>query len=223
MTHKPIKDELTITWNTKCSCYGFNLPARVSCPGVEERMKDPRAICNFCYAHASCWQFKKPKEIIYRNLKYVTTHPAPEINAALLRVLNEIPDGQNRYFRFFGSGDIVNKELMDALYKTAWDMPHIKMWVPTQNLEAYAILTSVYRLPPNLTVRLTAMRVNDPAPGIGLTTYTDTCPPRHYPCPGECEGCRVCWDKPKVPVAFKMHGSAITMAKLRRARELGKW
>lgn len=222
MSHEPIRNDLTISWSEKCSCYSLNLPARISCPGVAERMKDPKSICWFCYAWSSNFRLPASAKILNANLKFIKLNGYTASAIALDRVISFIPRKHRGYFRFFGSGDIPTDQFAMAILHVAASNPDVWFWLPTQNRSVYDRL--LYgNDKKNLAIRLSTPRINDTAPRGGSCVFTDRPPAKHFVCKGDCIKCRECWLSPKTRIAFPFHGSNATVKQLAKARKIGKW
>ena len=209
---------LTFTWNEKCSCYQFNLPPVQSCPGVGRRLKNPMAICNYCYAkYGRFGQAPRSREILQKNWEAVQEPHLgklyPKFLAGLYRATKNC-----KFFRWFGCGDIANDNLLKTIISSARAFPEVSFWCPTQT-GALSRAT-----PPNLSLRNTARDIGHEAPAGGHATLLpeQKSLPGHYICPGKCEGCRKCWEpwNPKTRIAFPFHGSASLMQKFNKARRI---
>ena len=208
---------LTFTWNQKCDCYQFNLPPRLSCPGVEERLKNPRSICNYCYAKLGRFgQMKSSQVILQKNLKKVLATQEALLVLDFISPMGKFLQGQE-YFRWFGCGDIINRKLNNVIVTLAYVFPKVKFWCPTQTTESLAFWE-------NLAIRQSATCIGDPAPPGGHCTLLpgQKAPRGTFTCPGKCGPCRRCWEpwSPKQRIAFPFHGSACLMAKLKKARRI---
>jgi len=206
---------LTFTWNQKCSCYQFNLPPVLSCPGVTERLKNPKSICNYCYAkYGRFGQDPRARKILETNWRTVSLLWEEKLLTAFLKCFRKLPAGA-KFFRWFGCGDIVSQKMFNILNRIAYEIPSILFWCPTQTYPAGIA---------NLIIRNTQPLIGRPAPAGGHTTLLpeQKSMKGHYVCPGECEGCRKCWQawKPETRIAFPFHGSACLMAKFNKARRI---
>jgi len=214
---KSIKGKVNLSWNKKCSCYQFSLPARRSCPGVEERMKNPMSVCNFCYACNSHWDYPAAKAFLEHNYKWVAGHACYVMMLEeFLESFDQIPEKHKKYFRFFGSGDVMTLELGLMIISLAEMRPETKFWLTTHDAGFWDSILDC--CPVNLSVLLSSDNVDDPAMDWGATVVSGEPPAGYYKCPGKCETCRVCWDANPPKVAFQIHGSACTMAKYKRAK-----
>lgn len=211
---KPITvSGLTFTWNKKCNCYQFSLPPRLSCPGVGERLKNPRSICNYCYAYyGRLGQMKTAMKTLQDNLQTVKKMRKGLLCLDFMGAFTQLQKG-SKYFRWFGCGDIVYEKLHDVMFTLAWVFPKIQFWCPTQTHGYPGFLD-------NLAIRETQPLIGLPAPAGGHTTLLpeQKSLPGHFICPGKCDPCRACWDKKVSRIAFPFHGSACLMARFKKMR-----
>jgi hypothetical protein len=212
---------LTFTWNNKCSCYQFNLPPVQSCPGVVKRLRDPRSICNYCYAkYGRFGQMEASQRILQRNLEIVREGHLDRIYPKFLAGLSKATE-KIKFFRWLGWGDVINYNFRSVIFSSALAFPEVQFWCPTQNRDMDALSR---RASGNLAVRFTQTVMGHPAPAGGHTTLLpgQKSLPGHFVCPGKCERCRKCWEPwdPKTRIAFPFHGSNMLIAKLNKARRL---
>jgi hypothetical protein len=127
-----------------------------------------------------------------------------------------------RYFRFFDAGDLQSVEMLRAINTIAANVPDWSFWVPTKEVGILAefrklIDSGEVKLAKNLTIRLSAARVDDNVKrryGFQAsrvrskhsklkTNKTGNCPA--YTQGGKCMDCRACWDR-KIPViTYPLH------------------
>ena len=219
---KSIKQgNLTLTWNKKCGCFQFSLPPRLSCPGVEERLKNPKSICQFCYAfNGRSGQIKTAKVLLRKNYLFTSTNTLHQhilaFEVLLDKAVQKVP-----YFRWFGCGDICSARMLDTMRIVARVFSRTHFWCPTQTPISHAMRME---LPKNLVIRQSATCIGDPAPPGGHCTLLpgQKAPRGTFTCPGKCGPCRKCWEpwKPETRIAFPFHGSACLMAKFKKARRI---
>lgn len=116
-------------------------------------------------------------------------------------------------FRVHDSGDLFSPSYADLWARICQALPHVKFWLPTRQWRSRNghMLAALRRLAalPNVAVRPSALKFNDPAPVIdgldaGTTASTDgfTCPAPAQD--NECRDCRACWQK-DVVVSYRKH------------------
>jgi hypothetical protein len=86
----------------------------------------------------------------------------------------------------------------------------VKHWLPTREYEAVRACKN--EIPPNLTVRVSATRIDGAPPGWWPTTSTVTSGKERgegiCPAPengGGCGECRECWERETLNVAYRLH------------------
>jgi hypothetical protein len=121
------------------------------------------------------------------------------------------PATDPKYFRWFDSGDLQSVKHLDIICNIAKGTPGIKHWLPTQE---YRIVLEYLRfndLPPNLTVRLSGVNLNQARPGLerwlekypslvhsavsstGKLEGFKSCPAKQQD--NKCQDCRACWSR----------------------------
>ena len=221
---------LTFTWNQKCDCYQFNLPPRQSCPGVKERLRDPRSICSYCYAYYGRFgQMASAQKILQKNLRLVTKRTLAELIRDFVIAFGQMKSSQ-KYFRWFGCGDVLSRKMALLIIEMANIYSGTRFWCPTQtDWFEYGAEGQGLRLwwPKNLIVRRTSGIIGNLAPAGGHATLLPEQKKLrgHFICPGKCDPCRRCWEpwKPETRIAFPFHGSACLMAKFKKARRIHKF
>jgi predicted metal-binding protein len=216
---KTQKSRIVLSWLKKCSCYQFGLPARLSCPGVVGRCKNPKAVCRYCYAFFGRFtQNPRARDNLFRNFRAIAGSNRSQIVEVFSEAFLKIPEKKREFFRWFGSGDVATRELGNAIVDIAAVFPGTKFWCPTQNV-VFWNKTQGLKLPVNLAIRYTQPLLDTPAKaGEHMTLLPETpLPAGHFLCPGACEGCRHCWEKTE-PVAFRFHGNAVLTNRLQREK-----
>lgn len=164
----------------------------------------PGTVCSHCYALKGRYLFpavQRKLEERYRGMFHPLWVPAM---AFLVRW------HADRHFRWFDSGDVQGKTHLRNIAAVCRQTRDVLHWLPTR--EADAVRACAGELPDNLTVRLSANRVDGPPPAWWPTTSTvvsgqdsgdGVCPAPDQD--GACDDCRGCWD-PGVPnVAYRRH------------------
>ena len=112
------------------------------------------------------------------------------------------------YHRWFDSGDLQNKAMLDNIIEVCKRTPNVKHWLPTQERD---IIKGV-DTPPNLVIRLSGSKVNGRAPNADNTS---TVFDKHgepigqeclaYTRGNNCGDCRACWDPKVNNVSYRKH------------------
>jgi hypothetical protein len=154
------------------------------------------------------------------------------------RALSAIAPGESRarsvpldhgYFRIHDSGDFWREDYLHEWSEVAARFPDVRFWGPTRQW-VFPKWRAIYARPRagNLVLRPSALHLDDPAPRVpGLASGSSVgpsvdgawdCPAyRHDEHTCASAGCRVCWERPDVPVNYKPHGG-FTAEKLHQLR-----
>jgi hypothetical protein len=196
------------------ACPGFNLPAVEACPAYLACMAADRgtgnAICRRCYAQRSRYTWASVKNALRRRWDWWIATPPLKRAEELAKAVKA--EGYPRYFRCYDSGDLcLNAE--DTWLKFADLLPETRVWIPTRTWCLPERLDHLRRLSahPGIIVRPSALCFGDRAPDLPGLSAGSSAPVEgqhplmvaDYVCPGGCGDCRVCWESPRTPVAYK--------------------
>ena len=133
--------------------------------------------------------------------------------------------GNDRYFRWFDSGDMYSVELAEKILQVMTLTPWVKHWLPTRMVKFAKFKDVIKRMQSlkNVMVRFSSdsikgeyvaglhgsVIVSDPE---ALPAGVTLC--RAYEHEGKCSGCRACYDKTVSVIAYPAHGQK--MAKVIR-------
>lgn len=198
---------LKLSYTSKLHCPAFGLPSWKTCPVKGE-------ICRVaCYAHYGMGRMTNVASALESNLQHIQGQ-----NRNARDLLAIIPEGIE-YFRWFWSGDCPNAGMARDIVTVALSRPDTKFWVATRTY-----FFDRLELPENLVVRRSSEKMDDATISNGATTVLTpgtSCPSHVWECPGECgvpstRNCRICWEFPTVPVAYRFHGSAVARLQLNK-------
>jgi hypothetical protein len=193
----------------------WSLEARETCPGsINPETGDLVPACAGCYAVGGNYRFanvKAPREENREDWKR-EDWVSDMINA--LR--------NDRYFRWFDSGDMYDARLAKKIYLVMLNTPNVQHWLPTR-MHKFAkfkgILAAMDALP-NVVVRRSSDSVTgefDPRVH-GSTIVPDTSPRQGVTLchaatnNGQCGPCRACYSKDVPVIGYLAHGR--TMSKV---------
>jgi hypothetical protein len=123
----------------------------------------------------------------------------------------------DRYFRWFDSGDMYSVELAEKILAVMQATPWVKHWLPTRMAKFPKfsdVLTRMCHLS-NVMVRFSADSVDgsytEGVHGSCIVPDPSTVPEgatlcRAYEHEGKCNGCRACYDKTVKVIAYPAHG-----------------
>jgi len=185
---------------SKMPGYAYNLPAW-ECKVGSKLAKVPGSVCHGCYALKGRYRFPNVKEAMYRRLASITRPDWARTMAG------DINARKSRFFRWHDSGDVQSVKHLLKIFHVCRLTPDVAHWLPTREA---GILSKIPqdRVPRNLTIRLSATKVDAPAPKSWHLTSTVVTTGRTCPAPdqdNECKTCRACWDKSIQNVAYGKH------------------
>jgi len=210
---------------SKMPCYGYSLPAS-SCPLGSQLATLSGTVCEGCYASKGAYAWATVQQALERRLTIVRACEGDPIAAerwieAFARVLNARADRgssahDSGYFRWHDSGDLLGTWHLGMICGVAARTPRVRHWLPTRELPTVReYFRSMGGVPSNLTVRVSANRVDAPAPRVdgvaGSTVHSgDAVPAGAVECPAryqrnECGDCRQCWDPGVLAISYHKH------------------
>ena len=186
---------------SKMPGYAYNLPTHACIVGTKLRAV-PGSTCFDCYAHErGRYRFSNVKEALNRRLAAIHK-PGWALNMAA-----DINARKSRFFRWHDSGDVQSVKHLLKIFQVCKLTPDVAHWLPTREAGLLSKIPAD-RVPRNLTIRLSATKVDGPAPGSWHLTSTVVTAGRTCPAPdqgNECKSCRACWDKNIKNIAYGKH------------------
>lgn len=189
----------------------WSLEARKTCPGAFAEKGELVPACQGCYATQGNYRYPNVREPrAYNKEDWKRDNWVQD----MVRELDN-----DRYFRWFDSGDVYHPELARKIFQVMQQTPWIKHWLPTRShkiAKIYPILEAMKTLP-NVSVRYSSDNVDGSYDKIhGSTilpfatkkTKAKVC--EAYKHEGKCKGCRACWDKSVPVIGYVAHGRTMT-------------
>ena len=205
---------------SKMPCHGYSLPAS-ACQRGSALAKVPGSVCASCYALKGRYTFGNVQAALERRLAALRAseeawpnQPAESywtlVLAAAIRATGD------RYFRWHDSGDLQSQWHLSAIAAVCQATPDVAHWLPTrENRLVRQWLATGRTLPANLTVRVSATHIDEPAGRrsavpAGCQTSGVVSDPAHATCPASiahtaCGQCRACWDRSMPHVTYLKH------------------
>jgi hypothetical protein len=194
----------------KMPCRSWSLEAKNTCPGsIDTNTKELVDACKGCYAATGNYRFPNVKKPRIHNKE---DWKQSDWVAVMVKELDN-----DRYFRWFDSGDVYHPELAKKMYQVMVSTPWVKHWLPTRSHKLKRILPILekMKLLPNVMVRYSSDSVrgefNKDIHGSAIvgedqldTKGVTIC--HAYTNEGKCGDCRACWDKSVSTVAYVQHG-----------------
>ena len=190
--------------------YSYNLPA-TRCNVGSKLVKVPGSVCNGCYALKGRYRFPNVKEALERRYQAAKNNPGWIYGMVYL-----IQATKHKEFRWHDAGDLIDLQHLLRIFEVCKLTPDVKHWLPTREAQ---ILSNIdpRMVPDNLIIRLSATKVDGPAPKSWpwtSTVVTDVIGPptatvgARCPAPMQgnaCQDCRACWDPETKNVAYGIH------------------
>ena len=203
---------------SKMPCKSFSLQAGMHCPGMINSNGNVIDVCRGCYALKGMYRFpvvKASRQHNYENLNH------PDWVNIMVDLI-----GNDKYFRWFDSGDFVSVQMVENVFKVIARTPNTKHWIPTKldsNINSkykeinQAINCLLVDLP-NCMVRFSSPSNNGeyeqehgstviPEDLVKLfkekSSDISICPSKANA--GKCGDCRKCWNKSIPVIAYIRH------------------
>lgn len=195
----------------------WSLVARDTCPGSINRDGSLVPACAGCYAVGGNYRYPNVKMPRVENRDdWKRDGWVADMVAALQN---------DRFFRWFDSGDMYAIALAEKIYDVMRATPHVRHWLPTRmhKFPKFADVLARMQSLPNVMVRPSSDSVTgEYVPGMHGSTIVpsiDAVPEGATLCHaanngGKCGPCRACYSKDVAVVAYVAHGRS--MAKVVR-------
>jgi hypothetical protein len=182
----------------KMPCYSINLPA-TECKTGTKLARVPGTTCHGCYALKGRYRFGPVKKAMARRMEALLH---PQWTVAMIALMKGF-----KHFRWHDSGDLQSVTHFKNILNVAKATPDTQHWLPTRESGLMKLIDPDV-IPKNLRIRLSATKVNGPAPKwwpwtSTVSTTTKTCPAPDQG--GKCRSCRACWDRSVSNVVYAKH------------------
>lgn len=201
---------------SKMPGFAYSIPAK-ECNVGGKMHKVEGSTCEKCYALKGRYMFPNVQKALYRRLQAIDD---PQWVDAMAFLINK-RSAKHPFFRWHDSGDIQSVSHLEKIVEVCNKTPQVKHWIPTReyvkvgNREpiVQSFLDKGGVIPDNLTVRLSALMNNGPAPTAiakKIGVQTSTVSTAGFSCPASLQGnvcgdCRACWDKSVENITYKKH------------------
>lgn len=206
-----------LSFTDKMPCASYNLPAD-ACKAGSKLRHVKGSVCSKCYARRNRYTFPSVRTSLWR---HYASLEHPDWAEAMAFLINRQPV---KFFRFHDSGDIADREHLDAMVEVALRCPGVGFWVPT--LEVKTIKDRFgpgrRRMPSNMNVRISTAMVGERPykhveelrrgePGVSMSMVSKEPGEDCFKCPATwtkskvCGECRACWSRDVSIVCYKPH------------------
>lgn len=200
---------IKISKTSKINSRSWSLEAINTCPASRDSYGNLVPACQGCYATTGNYR--------YPNVKAPRQHNKHDWKRAewCADMIAELDN--DRYFRWFDSGDMYSLGLAEKILEVMQSTPHCNHWLPTRmhKFSKFKNILAKMEALPNVVVRKSSDSVHGGTID-GLTTSTIIPTPAHatsdmivceaYERAGKCGTCRACWNKDIKTIAYPAHG-----------------
>ena len=182
----------------KMPCYSINLPA-TECKTGSKLAQVPGTVCYDCYALKNRYRMPIQQNAMGRRLGAIT-HPL------WVQAMTALITG-HKYFRWHDSGDLQSVQHLKNIFEVCKNTPDTQHWLPTREAGLMRLMDPEV-VPKNLIIRVSATKVNGPAPRWWPWTSTVSTKSKTCPAPdqgGKCRSCRSCWSRDIQNVTYAQH------------------
>jgi len=199
----------------ECERLGLPVPPVMGCAVGGRMSAIVGTTCYQCYADGR-GQYGAPSVRHGQTLRLVGCYN-PRWTEAMIRLIGHYCGGDDAYFRWHDSGDLLGYWHLEAIATIAAALPDVRFWLPTR--EAMLVVRFIREhghFPSNLCIRVSSTKV-DAGPPVGLpkayvttSTVHDTAAPIGKLCDaahrgGQCGPCRACWNRKVSNVSYHVH------------------
>ena len=203
----------------KMMTYGYSTSA-LDCKQGSKLHKIEGTVCEHCYARKGRYVFPDVQECLNKRMDKILNEPY--WTDAIIYILNNkrIDKELLTIFRWHDSGDLQSMEHFRKIIEIARMTPTITHWLPTKEVKLMLDFAKTKeKLPRNLTVRVSAFKVNGKTIKIkGMTTSIVITKDKMGKMPGldcpvysdsehgdKCGDCTACYEKPIKNINYLQH------------------
>jgi hypothetical protein len=202
---------LKLSKASKMPCRSWSLQALDTCPASKDASGDLVDACKGCYATSGNYRFP--------NVKAPRVHNREDWkrDAWVSDMIQELDN--DRYFRWFDSGDIYDVRLARKILEVCEATPWVKHWIPTRmhKFPKFTLVLQRLQSLPNVVLRLSSDSIigeTIEGPTTSTIATLEDAPKGSFVCEaytrgGKCDKCRACWDKGVSVVTYIGHGKSM--------------
>jgi hypothetical protein len=202
--HAKVNGVGMLTTNSKTGCPSWAISQR-SCTGAAGC-----SLCKKCYGNKGRFALPDVRNALEKRHEWFNQSSESDV---VSKFMDELSYFGHPYFRSHVVGDFENARSIRIWNEIAAKAEGVRFWFPTKAYRVSGLLHGLRKLNalPNVTIRPSSADFDVDAPEVkglaaGATAHKNSGPRAgHFECPGECESCRVCWDKPDVKVTYHFH------------------
>lgn len=198
---------IRLSKTSKLNARSWSLQAGETCPASYDENGELVPACAGCYAKSGNYRYPNVKTPRIENREdWKRIEWVRDMVAEL---------DNDRYFRWFDSGDMYHQALGWKIVEVMKATPHVKHWIPSRmfKFQKFKPILDAMQSLDNVAVRWSS----DSIQGEFESHHGSTIIPSHdtettaficqaYNHGGNCNGCRACWDKSISVIAYPAHG-----------------
>ena len=199
--------KLSVT--SKLGVKSWSLQALETCPASRDENGNLVPACAGCYATQGTYHYNNVKKVRADNKE------AWKMNTFVSDFVEALQN--ERYFRWFDSGDMYTLELAEKMYTIMLQTPWVNHWVPTrmQKFSKFADIISKMNALDNVKVRFSSDSIDGTYTkglhGSTILPSEDMADSNTFVCnapknEGKCGTCRACYDKNVDLIGYIAHG-----------------
>ena len=200
---------------SKMPSYAWSISAK-RCNTGSKLAKVKGSVCYNCYALKGRYMFNNVQDALERRFNAWSSNREKWVDAMIYIMHNKKHIVDTKVFRWFDSGDIQGKDMLNDMNTVAWASPNIRFWLPTKEYK----LVKDYNIDvaPNLVIRVSAPNVDKGFTDVkGNFKHISTVYKKDtlhmamgHVCPAskqgnECGSCRACWNDKVSEVSYIAH------------------
>jgi hypothetical protein len=202
---------LKLSKASKMPCRSWSLQALDTCPASKDASGELVDACKGCYATSGNYRFP--------NVKAPRVHNREDWkrDSWVADMVSELDN--DRYFRWFDSGDIYDVRLARKILEVCEATPWVKHWIPTRmhKFPKFTLVLQRLQSLPNVVLRLSSDSIigeTIEGPNTSTIATLEDAPKGSFVCEaytrgGKCDKCRACWDKGISVVTYIGHGKSM--------------
>jgi hypothetical protein len=202
---------LKLSKASKMPCRSWSLQALDTCPASRDATGELVDACKGCYATSGNYRFP--------NVKAPRVHNREDWkrDTWVSDMIQELDN--DRYFRWFDSGDIYDVRLARKILEVCEATPWVKHWIPTRmhKFPKFTLVLQRLQSLPNVVLRLSSDSITGETiegPNTSTIATLEDAPKGSFVCEaytrgGKCDKCRACWDKGVSVVTYIGHGKSM--------------
>jgi len=200
---------------SKMPSYAWSISAK-RCNTGSKLAKVKGSVCYNCYALKGRYMFNNVQDALERRFNAWSSNREKWVDAMIYIMHNKKHIVDAQVFRWFDSGDIQGKDMLNDMNTVAWASPNIRFWLPTKEYK----LVKDYNIDvaPNLVIRVSAPNVDKGFTDVkGNFKHISTVYKKDtlhmamgHVCPASkqgnvCGSCRACWNDKVSEVSYIAH------------------